>query len=215
MDFLLDTLRNGTKVMAMPTLAFFPRMLTGFLAVRKQCTVFVVPQPENLEDYNGFAHATSDVDRKKSMKTIGIEDEGDYLMATSRAWGILLYCVQKFPDITAIVSIHHGDFTAAILAIKDHVTGEVESYIVGIKEQVHSRFNGVVTKLDLRHAISFLQQQQIILDKVDSVSHKCSDSESRNFLLSALKKPSVKLLDIYRRTARTHGETTNSIASIN
>ena len=89
-------------------------------------------------------------------------------MASSRTWGILLYCVQNFPDITAIVSIHHGDFTAAILAIKDHVTGEVESYIVGIKEQVHSRFNGVVTKLDLRHAIS---QQQIILDKVDSVSH--------------------------------------------
>jgi len=37
------------------------------------------------------------------------------------------------------------------------------------------------------------------------VSHKYSDSESRNFILSALKKPSVKLLDIYR-TARTHGD---------
>ena len=108
------------------------------------------------------------------------------------------------------MSIHHGDFTGAILAIKEHVTGEVESYIVEIKEQVHSRFNGVVTKLDLRHAISFFQQQQIILDKVDSVSHKYSDSESRNFLLSALKKPSVKLLDIYR-TARTHGDSLQSL----
>ena len=37
------------------------------------------------------------------------------------------------------------------------------------------------------------------------MSHKYSDSESRNFLLSALKKPSVKLLDIYR-AARTHGD---------
>ena len=60
-------------------------------------------------------------------------------------------------------------------------------YIVEIKEQVHSRFNGVVIKPDLRHVISFFQQQQIILDKVDSVSHKYSDSESRNFLLSAQK----------------------------
>ena len=103
------------------------------------------------------------------------------------------------------MSLHHGNFTGAILAIKDHVTGEVESYIVEIKEQVHNRFNGVVTKLDLRHAISYFQQQQIILDKVDSVSHAYTDSESRNFLLSALKKPSVKLLDIYR-TARTLGD---------
>ena len=62
-------------------------MLTGVLAVQKQCTVFVAPQPENLEDYNGFAHATSDVDRKKSMKTIGIENEGDYIMAPSQAYG--------------------------------------------------------------------------------------------------------------------------------
>ena len=63
----------------------------------------------------------------------------------------------------------------------------------------------MVTKLDLRHAISFFLQQQIILDKVDSVSHKHTDSESRRLLLGALKEPSVKLLDIYRK-ARTHGD---------
>ena len=66
----------------------------GLSFYKKQCTVFVVPQPENLEDYNGFAHATSDPDRKKSMKTIGIEDEmtilwhphehGEYFSTVSR-----------------------------------------------------------------------------------------------------------------------------------
>ena len=101
--------------------------------------------------------------------------------------------------------MNHGDFPGSIRAINTHVTGHVADFVIELRERVENLFNSVSSQLDLRHAISYFSQQQIILDKVDSVSHKYSDPEARNFLLRALRKPSVRLQDVYR-SARTAGD---------
>ena len=101
--------------------------------------------------------------------------------------------------------MNHGDFPGSIRAINTHVTGHVADFIIELRERVENPFNSVASQLDLCHAISYFLQQQIVLDKVDSVFHKYNDSEARNFLLRGLRKPSVRLQDVYR-PARTAGD---------
>jgi len=62
--------------------------LTAYLAVQRQCTLFVVSQPESLAGIETYDMAADTPEKKKKLENIGIADAGDYQTATNRAWRV-------------------------------------------------------------------------------------------------------------------------------
>mmetsp|Transcript_24870 Transcript_24870/g.80446 ORF Transcript_24870/g.80446 Transcript_24870/m.80446 type:complete len:182 (-) Transcript_24870:2158-2703(-) len=139
------------------------------------------------------------------MKTLGILKQADFTAISIKAWGYLMTCTAKFPEINQIVSLHRGCFCLSIAAITAHVVGGIHDHILEIKESIEQRFAAITTQIDFRSAITYFSVQQNILQTIDKQDPSFSETEGRNFLLRCCKRESLSLVHIFHQ-ARTDGD---------